>query len=413
MKKEKYGFYNVPFEMEELVPPLFPERILIADSIETGKGIQEAIDQCSNLGGGSVVVPCGKWFSNGPIHMRSNIRLVLEEGAVIEFSKEFSAYLPVVFTRWEGMECYNYSPFVYAKDCENIAVVGKGKLIGNGQAWWHWKKLQANAAEELCHSESRNIPVSQRIYGNERAALRPSFVQFVNCKNVHLQGITIEDGPQWTVHPVYCENLLVQELTIITNGHNTDGLNPDSCKNVLIENCTFLTGDDCIAINSGMNEDGWRVGKPCENIIIRNCKMDGGHGAIVIGSGMSGGVKNVFATNNIVNGGMRGVRIKSMRGRGGYVENIWIENMEINNTSHEAIQISMFYDTTTVEPASDTPAEFSHIYLKNITGENKEAVVEIKGLPERNIKDITLENVSLASKTTLDIKDVDQIKIMQ
>lgn len=405
-------YYNTPFEMTEVVAPVFPNTIITVDAIEKDNGIQESIDRCSSLGGGIVVIPPGKWYSNGAIHLHSNIKLVIEEDATIEFTKEFSAYLPVVFTRWEGIECYNYSPFIYAKDCENIAVVGKGKLLGNGNAWWHWKELQAKAAYELCNSQIKNRPVSERIYGSEIAALRPSFIQFINCKNIQLQGLTIEDGPQWTVHPVYCENVLIQGLTITTNGHNTDGLNPDSCKNVVIEDCTFSTGDDCIAINSGMNEDGWRVNKPCENVIIRNCKMYEGHGAIVIGSGMSGGVRNIYATNNYVDGGMWGLRIKSMRGRGGYVDNIWIENMEINNTSNEAIQISMFYNTTTVVPASVTPAEFSRIHLKNITGKNKQAVIVIKGLPEQNIKDITLENVNLASSNILNIQDVDQLKIV-
>ena len=165
--------------------------------------------------------------------------------------------------------------------------------MGSGQSWWHWKQLQQEAANELCYAESNNIPVSERIYGNTQAALRPSFLQFVSCKNILIEGVTFVDGPQWTVHPVYCENVIIRDAKIYTDGHNTDGLNPDSCKNVLIEDCDFSTGDDCIAINAGMNEDGWRVNKPCENVIIRNCTMSGGHGAVVIGSAVSGSVRNI------------------------------------------------------------------------------------------------------------------------
>lgn len=407
------NFYNSPFEMEEVLPPLFPDRTIYVEYTGNTTSIQEAINNCASYGGGTVIVPSGNWISKGSIHLKSNIKLVLKKGATIEFSKNYSDYLPVVFTRWEGVECYNYSPFIYANNCENIAIVGEGRLIGHGEEWWRWKMLQDEAAKELYHSEANNIPVSKRIYGNEKAALRPSFIQTINCKNVQLQGFTIEDGPQWTVHPVYCENVLIQDLTIKTHGHNTDGLNPDSCKNVVIENCSFSTGDDCIAINSGMNEDGWRVGKPCENIIIRNCKMYDGHGAIVIGSGMSGGVKNVYATDNTSIGGMWGVRIKSMRGRGGYVRDIWIENMEINNTSNTAVHISMFYEYATVNPLNVTPSDFSHIYLKNISGQNNKADVLIKGLPESNIKDITLNNVHLSPNNNMSIKDVKELHILQ
>ena len=178
---------------------------------------------------------------------------------------------------------------------ENISVTGNGKLIGNGQAWWHWKKLQQEAALELCYAELHCIPTEERIYGTEKAALRPSFIQPINCQNVLLEGFEITDGPQWTIHLLHCEDVTIRNVTVSTHGPNTDGLNPDSCKNVLIENCPFDTGDDCIAINSGMNEDVVWIRRPCENVEIKNCTMNGGHGGIVIGSAMSGGVKNVYA----------------------------------------------------------------------------------------------------------------------
>lgn len=409
---EEKHFYHSPFEMYEVLPPAFLDRTIEVENTGNAKTIQEAIHTCAALGGGTIIVPSGKWVSSGSIHLRSNIRLLFQNGVEIEFSKNFSDYLPVVFTRWEGIECYNYSPLIYAKDCENIAIVGNGYLIGNGSAWWGWKHLQGPAATELYQSQANNLPVEKRIYGTEKAALRPSFIQTINCKNVHMEGFTVVDGPQWTLHPVYCENVLIQNITIKTNGHNTDGINPDSCKNVVIENCTFSTGDDCIAINSGMNEDGWRVGKPCENIIIRNCTMKKGHGAIVIGSGMSGGVRNVYASNNIVLGGMWGIRLKSMRGRGGYIRDIWIEDVEINNVSRAAIQISMFYDTTTVKPLNDTPADFSNIYFKNIFGQNNTATVEIRGLPEHNLQDITLENINFSPTNIMEIEDVKKLRII-
>lgn len=374
------------------------------------KAIAMAINVCSQNGGGDIVISKGRWQS-GAIHLKSNIHLHLEDGAEIEFSDQFEDYLPTVFTRWEGMECYNYSPLIYVNNCENISVTGKGKLIGNGQVWWDWKKTQQKAANELCYAEYNGIEVKDRIYGTEKDALRPSFIQPINCKNVLLEGFEIIDGPQWTIHPVYCENVTVRNVTVSTHGPNTDGLNPDSCKNVLIDSCTFNTGDDCIAINSGMNEDGWRVRRPCENIEIKNCTMNGGHGGIVIGSAMSGGVKNVYAHNCKINGTMQGIRLKSMRGRGGSVDNVRFEDIEINNTSDQAIQINMFYEFSTVVPKTKTPSDFRNIEIRNIIGKNNNTAIQIKGLPEHKLKNITLENINLTSENAMICENVENMKI--
>jgi polygalacturonase len=197
--------YGTPFEMEEIVPPAFPDRVIRVTALskhgETDNGlIQRAVDVCAEQGGGTVIVPEGEWRS-GPIHLRSFIHLHFEKDAVVRFSERFDDYLPVVFTRWEGMECYNYSPLIYANGCENIAVTGEGTLIGSGEAWWHWKQLQQEAANRLCYAESDGIPVQERVYGTEQDALRPSFVQPINCKNVLIEGISIQNGPQWTIHP--------------------------------------------------------------------------------------------------------------------------------------------------------------------------------------------------------------------
>ena len=352
------------------------------------------VNECAAQGGGRVNITAGEWKS-GPIHLASNVELHLEKGATILFSDHPEDYLPVVFTRWEGMECYNYSPLIYAKDCENIAVTGEGTLMGNGQSWWHWKHLQQKAADELCYAESNGVPVSQRVYGTEEAALRPSFIQPINCKNVLLEGFTIIDGPQWTIHPVYCEDVVVRNVTVQSVGHNTDGLNPDSCRNVLVEGCSFCTGDDCIAINSGMNEDGWRVNKPCENVEIRNCVMTGGHGGLVIGSGMSGGVSGIYAHDCKISGTDQGLRLKSMRGRGGYVKDVRFENIEINDVHKEAVQINMFYGYSTVVPKTAAPSDFSDIHVKNVYGHGSDIGIEIKGLPEHQLRDISLENIHL------------------
>lgn len=406
--------------MGEIAVPKFPDKFFyVEDFLKNNHDresdynvIQRAIEACAKSGGGTVIVPQGEWMS-GPIHLKSNIHLIFEEGAIIRFSSNFADYLPVVFTRWEGMECYNYSPLIYACDCENIAITGEGTLIGNGEAWWHWKSLQQDAANRLCYAESLGIPVQDRIFGTEKDALRPSFIQPINCKNLLIEGLSLRNGPQWTIHPVYCENVIIRKMDIISCGPNTDGLNPDSCKNVLIEDCCFETGDDCIAINSGMNEDGWRVNKPCENIVIRNCVMKEGHGGLVIGSGMSGGVRNVYAHDCKISGGDQGIRLKSMRGRGGFVKNVWFENIEINDVRKEAVQINMFYGYSTVIPKTSTPSDFSNINVRNITGKGAKIAVEIKGLQEHPLKDITFENIHLSAETAIVCSDVKSIDIKE
>ena len=372
--------------------------------------IQQAVDKCAESGGGTVYIPKGSWHSKS-IHLKSHVHIQLDDEATVSFSDVPEDYLPVVFTRWEGIECYNYSPLIYARNCEDIAVTGKGRLVGNGQAWWGWKKLQQKAANELCCAQANGIAAKNRIFGTREAALRPSFIQFMECRDVVLSDFTIEDGPQWTIHPVYCEQVTVRNVKVITNGPNTDGLNPDSCTDVLIEGCDFSTGDDCIALNSGMNEDGWRVGKPCRDIVIRNCSMSGGHGALVIGSAVSGGVENVDISDCTVKNTMQGIRIKTMRGRGGYVKNASFKNIEINEVSNQAVQINSFYEFSTVKPLTDTPSELSDINIENIHGHGADIGIELKGLPEKPLCNISLKNIRLTADKAITMLDVGDICI--
>lgn len=380
-------------------------------SIKTFEGdIQAAVSACAGNGGGVVTIPEGEWYS-GKIHLKSHVHIQMEKGAVIRFYDSCEEYLPVVFTRWEGSECYNYSPLIYANGCEDVAITGPGTLVGSGQAWWHWKDLQQKAAEELCYAELNGIPVEKRIYGSSAAALRPSFVQTINCKNVLFEDFTIMDGPQWTLHPVYCEDVIVRNVTVITHGPNTDGLNPDSCMNVLIEGCTFDTGDDCIAVNAGINEDGQRVGRPCSNIEIRDCVMTGGHGAITIGSAVSGGVEHVYVHDCHISNTMQGIRIKSMRGRGGYVRDIKYENIEMRNVTEQAIQVTMFYEFSTVKPKTSKPSDFEDIVIRNVEGSSKKQSIQINGLPEHRLKNIRLENISIISSENFTCNDVENLDI--
>jgi polygalacturonase len=404
--------------MPPVKPPSFPDRIFdVRDfgAVDDGttvntQAFHQAIEACHVGGGGVVLIPAGTW-ATGPIHLRSNVNLCLEGDALVRFSTRFADYLPVVFTRWEGIECYNYSPLIYARDCENIAVTGEGTLDGQGETWWHWKRLQQEAAKMLYDAEFDGIPVEKRVCGTEEAALRPQFLQPINCRNVLIEGVTFLNGPMWTMHPVYCEDVLVRRVTVKTKGPNTDGLNPDSCRNVIVEDCSFSTGDDCIAINSGMNEDGWRVGRPCENIVIHNCCMSEGHGAVAIGSGMSGGVRNVYVHDCHFAGGDQGVRLKSMRGRGGIVENVHFENIRMAGLRREAIVLNLFYGSTTAAPKSAAPPVFRNIHIKNITCESAGVAVDIRGLPEQRISHVVLENLHLNAVKGIRCQDIDDLTL--
>lgn len=409
-------FYGTDFAMDEIIPPTFSPKIFNLISMG-GRGdgkteetnvIRSAVEACARDGGGTVVIPEGIWLT-GPIHLKSGVNLHVDKKATVIFSPVYSDYLPAVFTRWEGTECYNYSPLIYANGCENIAITGEGTLLGNGEAWWHWKKLQQEAANRLVDAEYLGIPVEERKFGRVEDALRPQFIQMINCRNVLIDGVTIRDGPMWTIHPVYCENVIVQNVNVLSNGPNTDGLNPDSCRNVLVQNCCFETGDDCIAINSGMNEDGWRVGKPSENIVIRSCLMKEGHGGVVIGSGISGGVRNVYVHDCAFTGGERGIRLKSMRGRGGYVKNVRFDSIAINDMRNEAIQVNMYYGSSTVIPRTATPSDFRNIRIENITGNGAEVAIELLGLPEHPLVDIYLSDISLEARTGIVCRDVEKL----
>lgn len=387
--------------------PQFPDWKIYADNYED---IRQAVDACASAGGGTVIVGEGQW-ETGPIRMYSNICLYFKQGAVVNFSSKRSDYLPVVFTRWEGTECYNYSPLIYAHDCENIAICGEGKLYGNGEAWWGWKKLQEAGSNDLYNAAVADMPVEQRVFGTEEAALRPSFLQLINCQQVLIEGITLIDGPQWTIHPVYCQDVVIRNVHVHTTGPNTDGLNPDSCKNVVIEDSDFFTGDDCIAINSGLNEDGWRVGKSCENIEIRRCRMTGGHGGVVVGSAISGGVRNVYAHDCIISGTMQGLRMKSMRGRGGVVENVRFENIRIDEVSNEALQINMFYEFSTVMPKTKMPSVFRNISFTNVRGSGAKVGLMLKGLPEQKLENIMLQDIELTAQEAMVCSDVSGLEM--
>jgi hypothetical protein len=328
---------------------------------------------------------------------------------VVRFSRAFDDYRPVVLAQRGGVRCYNYSPLVYAHKCTNIAVTGSGTLDGQGEVWWPWKK-KTQGMTRLSEAGAKGIPVEERIFGTEADGVRPSFIQPFECRNVLLEGITVKDGPSWNVHPAWCENVTVRRVTVSALGPNNDGIDPEGCRNVVVEDCVLDTGDDSICLKAGRNEDGWAVGRPCENVVIRRCTTKHGHGGVVLGSEMSAGIRNVLVHDCWFDGTDRGIRIKSCPGRGGVIENVWIQDIVMDRIPHSAIHITLLYPGTKGDTAAAMP-KLRKFHIRNVTCANAKVGVEITGLPECIVEDVTLENLKIAAKDGLRAKNVRGLRL--
>jgi len=392
---------KAPFDMPQLQRPAFPSRTFsVADhgAVADGKtkntaAIAAAIEAASKAGGGRVLIPAGRWLT-GPIHLRSNIDLHLAEGATLVFSDDMKDYLPVVFVRSGGIEMYNYSPLIYARGCVNVGVTGPGTLDGNSKAWWSWAKRETRDGFK---AGEKGVPVEQRIFGTPEAAIRPSFLALIDCKNVLLEGFTIGSGPNWTIHPIYCENIIIRRVNVLTDGPNNDGIDPDSCRNMLIEHCVFDTGDDCVVLKSGYNEDGRRVGRPTENVVMRHSSSKRGHGGLVIGSEMSGSVRNVYMHDCDFEGTDRLLRIKSRPGRGGVVENVWVERVTGRNLQNEVVILNMDYTSdknAIVDPAAPI---FRNIHVSKVAASGAPVAVRITGMENSLIENVTFTDCAIVS----------------
>jgi polygalacturonase len=399
-----------PKILARIKPPKFRKKdylITKFGAVADGKtlctdAIKKAIEECAEKGGGRVVVPAGE-FLTGAIHLKSNVNLHLQKGATLRFSTNPKDYLPIVHTRWEGMELMHLSPFIYAYEQTNIAITGEGTLDGQGKSFfWKWHGnpryggnpdilSQRPARARLYKMMDENVPVKDRIFGGETDYLRPQFIQPYKCKNVLIEGVKIIDSPMWEVHPVLCENVTVRKLTIISHGPNNDGCNPESCRDVLIEDCLFDTGDDCIAIKSGRNNDGRRINVPSENIIVRNCIMKEGHGGITVGSEISGGFRNLFAENNRLDSPdlWTALRVKNNASRGGKIENLYFRNTVVGQVSRAVIEIDFNYE----EGAKGEYIPVVRNYVvENLTCAKGNRAVDLQGLDNAPIYDVVLRN---------------------
>jgi polygalacturonase len=357
------------------------------------QAFKKAIEEASKAGGGKVIVPKGE-FLTGPIHLKSNINLYLAEGAIIKFSNDPNKYLPAVYTRWEGVECMNYSPLIYAYGQKNIAITGKGTLDGNGENWWPWRKSEQRKIDRnrLFEYGRDGVPVKNRQFGGGR--LNPNMIEPYKCKNILIEGITIKNGPFWHIHPVLSQNIIIRNVKVEGTGPNNDGCDPESCKDVLIDNCYFNNGDDCIAIKSGRNNDARRVNVPSENIIIRNCYMKAGHAGIAIGSEITGGAKNIFVENCTIDDPNqdRAIRLKTNRTRGGFIKNVYVRNIEIGQVKDSVLLIDFFYPDP--EKGNHKPV-VKNINLENITSKKSKYALYLRGFEDAPIMDITLKNCRL------------------
>jgi polygalacturonase len=426
------GWSQLEQILARIVPPTFPERdcnIVEHGAVAGGKtdataAIRKAIETCSAQGGGRVVVPPGE-FLTGAIHLKSNINLHVSEGATLRFSTDPAAYLPVVLTRWEGIECMNYSPLIYALDAENIGVTGKGTLDGSAAAdnWWRWAKkgpdglsMASPHAKKLNELAERNVPVNERVFG-AGYYLRPNFIQPYRSKNILIEGVTILRSPMWEVHPVLSSNVTVRNLTINTHGPNNDGCNPDSSSDVLIDSCVFDVGDDCIAIKSGRNDDGRRVGRPSENIVVRNSTMKDGHAGVAIGSEISGGARNIFIENNRMDSPNldRALRLKSNARRGGTIENVFMRNVEVGKVAEALLTIDFLYEEG---PRGDHPPTARNIFIDNVITHESPRLFYIQGFPAATIDGIKVSNSQILGVTATEVVEgagrieLDRVKIV-
>lgn len=424
---------KLPSILETIKEPVFKNKIYnILDFGAKSGGVVDntqvfvkAIQKCTKNGGGMVLVPAGKYFT-GPIHLDDNVNLHLAEGAEILFTTDPTVY-PIVHTSFEGTELMNYSPLIYAYNKHNVAVTGKGTLNGQGSndKWWSWcgkdsygwKKGtpdQKDDVTRLMDMAEKGVPIAERIFGKGHF-LRPNCIEFFECNQVLLQGVQIVNTPFWVIHPIKSSNVIVDGVTIKSHGPNNDGCDPEYSKNVWIKNTTFDTGDDCIAIKSGRDNDGRRVAIKSENIIVQDCKMYDGHGGVTIGSEISAGVSNVYVENCLMDSPEldRAIRIKSNSRRGGLVENVFVRNIKVGEVKESVLGIDLFYGVHGNQTGTFMP-QVQNIFIENSTVKNGGLYGVLakghKGYPIKNIrfKDVTIDKV----ETEYAIENVENLKFV-
>jgi polygalacturonase len=445
----KHYTEGLPFSMPEVSAPTFPDRqVLLSDFGADGTGQQlctdafaKAIDALTAQGGGHLLVPRGIWLT-GPIVLKSNIDLHLDYGAVIQFVADETLY-PLVHTSFEGLDTRRCQSPISAVGQQNIAITGHGAIDGNGQYWRpvkrakvtdaQWKKLTSQPggvlrdknywvpSEGFALAEKTakmNVPdreMSEQEWQHIKRFLRPVMVSLVGCKNVLLKDVIFQNSPAWNLHPLMCENIIIDGVLARNPAfaQNGDALDLESCRNALIVNSKFDAGDDGICLKSGKDADGRRRGRPCENVVVSGCTVFAGHGGFVVGSEMSGGVRNIMVRQCQFLGTDVGLRFKSTRGRGGLVENIYVDGVSMNDIVTYALTFNMYYggksvaevlaeggqqpEVASVPVTEETPI-FRNIDIRNVVCSHAGYAMEFNGLPEMPIDGITLKNIVIHAK---------------
>ncbi len=439
---------KLPFPMPEITAPVIPDnQVNIKDFGAVGDGITlnteafaKAIDALAQKGGGKLVVPQGVWHT-GPIVLKSHINLHLHAGAVILFAADETLY-PLLNTSFEGLDTRRCQSPLSANGVTDIAITGKGVIDGNGQYWRpvkkakvtenHWKSLLAiPGSQEMKpgywvpsagyakgeQGANMNVPnaKTEEEWNAIKRFVRPVMVSLVKCKNIHLKGVIFQNSPAWNLHPLMCENVIIEDVLVRNPSYaqNGDALDLESCKNALVINSRFDAGDDGICIKSGKDADGRRRGIPCENVVVKGCTVFAGHGGFVVGSEMSGGVKNILVDQCQFLGTDVGLRFKSTRGRGGIVENIYVKNISMTDIKTDAITFNMYYggksvaemladgdnpDNVTKVPVTEETPIFRNIDIKNIVCNGAGRAMEFNGLPEMPINGISLKDITILAK---------------
>ena len=405
------GWAQLPSILAQIVPPQFPDRDFVitdygASASDANPALKRAILACNGAGGGRVVVPAGPWISRGPVHLLSNVNLYLEDTASIVFAFEPAAYLPAQLVRWQGIRCYNYSPLIYAYGQRNIAVTGSGLIDGNGYLWAAWIGKQDQTWARLELMAKSGVPVEERVFG-AGDYLRPTMFEPYDCQNVLLQGVTIEGSPFWTIHPTFCTNVTIQEVTVNPGGENDDGCDPDSCLNVLVEGCNFTTVDDNVSIKAGFNPDA--EGLPgCENIVVQNCNcLRSVWSGLTIGTDVASGIHNVFIQNCSVTDCINAHFIKGRQNAGGFVEDIYIRSNKVGTCN----------SVLTLLPDADDGAQklgppiYANINMQDVTcATAKGAAFLFDGDPRSPIAEVNLGNIDIQhAKAVASIKNTTDI----
>lgn len=401
---------EAPFEFTDLEMFEFPDKDFPitrygakqGDALATTKAFAKAMSACNKTGGGRVIVPQGEWLS-GPVHFMSNCQLYLAEGAKLVFEDDPQLYLPAVRTSWEGTECMNYSPLIYAYECENVGISGPGRIAPKMEFWRSWfarPEAHIQATRQLYAMCSTGIPVEHRRMEEGEANMRPHLIQFNRCTNVQLDGFSIRESPFWTIHLYLCKDVWVHDLDVYAHGHNNDGIDLEMTQHAIIENCRFDQGDDAVVLKSGRNQDAWRLNTPTQDIVVRNCEVVQGHVLLGIGSEMAGGVRRVYMHDcHSSDAVYRLFYLKTNHRRGGFIEDITVENVSATRMLRVfEIDTDVLYQWRDIVPTFETRiTRIRNITMRGVRCEQADAIYEIRGDERDPVDGVTLEDIHVGT----------------